>query len=216
MFSFRFGAAVVAAIVAVNIAIGETPWDSAYVRRRPGASSYVAEAGGALAAGNLIGGGSAFVLGIMLVSFADLPSDPQFGGLGALGAFLTGAAAGAALGYPFGCALGTATVGSWMDCDGNTGLAYAGAYLGLPVGIGLVWLGALAQTPGLAIPLYVAGGLAPPAGAVIGYNLFAPKERLPTYFGARLSPPALTFCTRSGLDRQTYYALDCRLVTVGF
>jgi len=203
VFSFRFGPAIIAALVLFNSAGAQ--------------ADIVLESGGALVTGGLVGAAWAIAGAIVVGTLFPFPSpsgdpyDPS-----PLVPVLVGGTAGAALGYPCGCALGTAMVGSWMDCEGNTGLAYAGAYLGLPIGIGLAWLGVLAQKPGLAIPLCVAGGLAPPAGAVIGYNLHITKGRPPKHLGARLRPPALTFCTRSSPDRQTYYALDCRLVTVGF
>jgi hypothetical protein len=214
---FRFVAAVIAALVAVDIAVGGNFWDSAYVRQRPGASSYVAEAGGALVGGGLVCAGAAVAGAIVVSALWSFPSpsgdpyDPS-----PLLPALVGGIAGAALGYPCGSACGTTTVGSWQDRDGNNGLAYAGAFLGLPVGIGLACLGALAQGSALEIPLYAAGVLAPPAGAVIGYNLRITKERPPTSFGARLAPPTLAFSSRLGPDQQRYSAFDCRLVTVRF
>jgi hypothetical protein len=213
---FRVVAAVIAGLVAVDIAVGGTSWDSAYAQRRPGASSYVAEAGCALVGGGLVGACTAIAGAIVGSALWSTPGSGDPYDFSGLAGALVGATAGAALGYPCGSALGAATVGSWQDRDGNNGLAYAGAFLGLPVGIGLVWLGALAQGSALEIPLYAAGVLAPPVGAVIGYNLHITKERPPTSFGVRLTPPTLAFCTQLGPDRQTYSAFDCRLVTVRF
>jgi hypothetical protein len=198
VFSSRFVAAAIAVFVLFNAA---------------GAHDEIGQQfSSALVGGVLVGAGAGVVLGI--VGFRlDVSGNPDSNMPGLAGS-LIGAAGGIALGYPAGCAMGTAMVGSWQERDGNTGLAYAGAYLGLPVGIGLILLGAPQKT-GLKIPLCVLGGLAPPAGAVIGYNL-TKKERQAMPFGARVSPPTLAFHIRPGPDRQRYSIFDCRLVTVGF
>jgi hypothetical protein len=166
----------------------------------PGNGSYLAEAGGALFEGALVGAGAGLALGIAGSYLAKTlsPNDEMPG----LGGFVIGTASGIALGYPCGCVLGTQTVSGWQDCEGNAGRAYAGAYLGMLIAIPVVLL----SPPGGAV---VAAVLSP-AGAVIGYNT---GERP---VSTRLAPPALAVCTRPGPGQQTHRAFDCRLLTVSF
>jgi len=200
---FRFGAAFAAALLLFNVA---GAWEHETL-----------ESVGAVLGGGVVGAGSA-VVGALVVGSVwhfDSPSGDLYDPSPLL-PLVIGAAAGAVLGYPCGCAIGTATVGNWNDWEGNPGLAYAGAYVGLPVGIGLAWLGAVVSEPSWSIPLCIAGALAPPAGAVIGYNLHARKQRPPSPLGARVSLPTVAFSALSGQGRERVVSFDCRLVTVRF
>jgi len=194
-------------VLLVVVAAAQDLWHDGSTR--PSAGDYAAEAGSALIWGVLVGTGAAAVLGYAAAAAASPYDDP------ALGAFLAGAS-GAVLGYPLGCGLGTALVGRAAHTEGNTGGAYIGAYLfGLPIGIGLALIGGISQysnswVSGLAPVFFVAGGLAPPVGAVIGFNAGGGS------LAARLAPSALAYRTRLGPERQRYSTFDCRLVTVRF
>jgi hypothetical protein len=165
--------------------------DSARRVHVPGGGDYVAEAGGALVGGALVGAGSGYALGLA-------------------GWYL----GGVAIGYPCGCALGTTTVSSWLNLDGNTGAAYGGAYAGMAAGMAMgVLVGLVSRRWDVGL---LAVGVLPPAGAVVGYNRGLPGTDSRRPSGARLAPPTLAYRTRLGPDRQRYSAFDCRLVTVRF
>jgi hypothetical protein len=175
----------------------------------PGAGDYAAEAGGALVGGILVGAGAGLAGGFAGLAIWGPGDDPWPVSMG----FWIGEAGGFVLGYPCGCALGTTTVGSWLKCKGNTGGAYAGAYLVLLAAIPLALAGRGAFGPLYAIPPVL---LFAPAGAVIGYNRGVQRTSSPSSLGARLAPPTIAYRTRLGPDRKTYSAFDCRLVTVRF
>jgi hypothetical protein len=186
--------------------------DSAWRAHVPG-GDYVAEAGGALLGGALVGAGATVVLGVAggaLLSSHDAAGEDWGARLGAV----LGGALGVVLGYPSGCGLGTTIVGKALRADGNSGAAYGGAYAGMAAGM---TVGVLA---GLVTARWEAGllaaGVLPPAGAVIGYNTGAPRNDAQSSLGARLAPPMLAYRTRLGPERQRYLSFDCRLVTVRF
>jgi len=122
------------------------------------------EAGGAIVAGSALGLGLAYV-GVLAAGGAgnlfEFPLLQNSAGIG-----------GMAVGYAAGSALGTWLVGSLASQDHKASWAFVGALVGLPVSLGLVYAademeqeskpGALLLIPALA---------APPAAAVIGYNL---------------------------------------------
>jgi len=175
----------------------------------PGAGDYAAEAGGALVGGVLVGAGAGLAGGFAGLAIWGPGDDPWPVSMG----FGFGAVGGFVLGYPCGCALGTTTVGSWLKCKGNTGGAYAGAYLVLLAAIPLALAGRGAFGPLYAIPPVL---LLAPAGAVIGYNTGVQRTSSRSSLGARLAPPSLAFCVRPGSGEQTYSAFDCRFVAVRF
>jgi hypothetical protein len=178
--------------------------DSARRAHVPGGGDCVAEAGGALLGGALVGTGATVVLG---VAGAALLSSPGAAGddWGAAFGALLGGAAGALVGYPLGCGLGATLVGTATHADGNTGAAYGGAYGGLALG---ALAGLVSRNWGVGL---VGAGVLTPAGAVIGYNTGVSSS-----LGARIAPPTLAYRSRLGPDQQRYTTFDCRLVTVRF
>jgi len=171
-----------------NVDAQNTAWPG-YVHR---AGDYVAEAGGALVGGVLGSAGAGLVLGLVGAALFYSPGSAYPLISPSAWGFAGGAAIGIVLGYPAGCAWGTTTVGSWLNCEGNIGGAYAGAYIGLllpPIGS--------------------------PIGAVIGYNLGA-EGGYASSIGTRVSPPAVALSVRSDRNRQRSLGFDCRLVTVRF
>ena len=165
------------------------------------AVDYLGESGGALLGGSLVGAGATVALG--LVGFALTYSPRSISDFNGWGGYL-GALAGAALGYPAGCGLGTTMAGGALHVEGNTGGAYGGAFLGM--GLGALGFFAPRAEVGLA-----AMGVLAPAGAVIGYTIGATREWQGPSFGSRVLPPAVGFSMRSGPDRQAFAVVDCRL-----
>ena len=164
------------------------------------AVDYLGESGGALLGGVAVGSGAALVLG--LVGYAVFPDE-----YGIAATF--GAMAGAAVGYPAGCGLGTTVAGGALGVSGNVEGAYGGALLGM--GLGALGFFAPQQWVGLVTMAVLA-----PAGAVAGYSIGVARDGQGSYFGRRVLPPAITYSRRSTPDRQAYAVVDCRLVTVRF
>jgi hypothetical protein len=130
--------------------------DSARRAHVPGGGDYVAEAGGALLGGALVGAGAAVVLGAVGAAAASSAYPSTSSESAVFGWAIISGAAGAAVGYPLGCGLGTILVGRATHADGNTGGAYAGAYIGMVVAVPV----ALSGVGAVIAPLL------PPAGAV--------------------------------------------------
>ncbi len=170
---------------------------------------YLAETGGAVLGGGLVGGGAGALLGLAGYALLNNPrGDWMWGAIGATYGFI----AGAALGYPAGCGLGTNVAGRALGVDGNTGLAYTGAIAGMGMGALALFI---PRSYNVQVALVAMGALTP-AGAVIGYNIGASRESSPSSFGARVSLPAVAFSVRSSRDRQSYTVVDCRLITTRF
>lgn len=171
---------------------------------RPRALDYLGESGGSLVSGALMGIGAGAA--VYLFDF--------IGGLNAdVGGILiqiTSPFIGAVLAYPAGCAWGATSIGHGPNVDGNTGLSYGGAFIGLGLGV----IAGLA-THRSAVGLIGIGALAP-AGAVIGYNIGATEAEAPSALGARFSSPAVAFRIRLGPDRQAQTVVNCRVVTMRF
>jgi hypothetical protein len=211
-------AVVVLAAVLVAGAAAQDLWHDESTR--PSAGDYAAEAGGALLGGALVGAGATVVLGVAGAALASAASPyDDWAGLGGL---VIGGATGVAVGYPLGCGLGATLVGRATHADGNTGGAYAGAYLGLLAVLpAYVLIAATVSVGRVAVPhpeaaVGCVAALLPPIGAVIGYNTGVRGKSSQSSLGARLAPPTLAYSTRLGPDRQRYSAFDCRLVTVRF
>ena len=170
------------------------------------AAEYLAETGGAVLGGGLVGVGAGALLGLAGYALFNNPrGDQMWGEIGAIYGFV----AGAALGYPTGCGLGTTVAGRALSADGNTGGAYGGAFLGMGLGALALFIPRSYNVP-VAL---VAMGTLSPAGAVIGYNIGASRE---SSFSARVSLPAVAFRLRSSRGRQSYTVVDGRLVTMRF
>jgi len=168
--------------------------------------------------GGLLVGAAAGIAALGIVSWMTGNEPDEFGPSDAESNAITG---GVLLGYPLGCAMGTATVGSWSRCEGNTGGAYAGAYAPLALGAvaALVAKGAWPNgeaARGILDGTAVATLVLSPVGAAIGYNVGAPRTDSRSPAGARLALPTIAYRTRLGPDRKTYSAFDCRLAAVRF
>ncbi len=130
----------------------------------PGLGLVSSEVGGAVAAGSALGLG----LGYVAVWAAGEPGDlfkgpilPPYARIG-----------GMAVGYTAGSALGTWLVGSMARQDHVASWASVGALAGLSVSLGLVFAAAeLEKSDKPGALLLIPALAAPPAGAVIGYNL---------------------------------------------
>jgi hypothetical protein len=175
----------------------------------PGFGLVTGEVGGAVGVGGALGLGLAYVgvwAGGGPGDLFEFPILPAFAGLGGL-----------AVGYTAGSALGTWLVGSMAQQDHVASWAFLGALAGLPVSLGLVYAGAELDKNGkpgalLLIPAFAA----PPAGAVIGYNL-SPSCGCTqaSRSGDRLLLPTVGLRRIAG-ETETVVALDMRLLNVRF
>ncbi len=176
----------------------------------PGLGLYAAEFGGSLLTGGLLFAGS--VIGGDALSSSTGDQDVEL----AEGLFIV--AAGAVIVYPLGSAAGASIVGGIKQQHGSFGYSYLGALLGVPVGVGIAagGLAVAGRNTGLQWASVVAGCLAPPIGALVGYN----RSRDP-YGGfgriePRLIPPSIGVSSWSDLEGQTVVAANVRLLTVRF
>ena len=172
----------------------------------PGFGMVAGEAGGAVVAGSVIGFGLAYVAALAVggPDFSVNPTPQAYVGAGGL-----------AVGYTAGSALGTWLVGSIAQQDHVGAWAFVGALAGLPVSLGLVAAAAALENnnkPGalLLIPAFAA----PPAGAVIGYNLSPPCGcTRTTQLENRLLLPTIGISTG---NNKAVVALDMKLLNVRF
>jgi hypothetical protein len=121
---------------------------------------------------------------------------------------------------PAAAAYGTARVGGALGEKGSTGCAILGAYAGLPLAAGAIALGVRVMNdphapdlPGIAVPLYVLGGMSIPVGAVVGYNLGSPSSPA---FGGRLEFPAVALVGTEYPDHSVEYGFKVRLAGLRF
>jgi hypothetical protein len=173
----------------------------------PGFGMVAGEAGSAVVAGGALGLG----LGYAAVLAA--------GGTGGLFAGpivpVSARVGGVAVGCAAGSALGTWLVGSIAQQDHVGAWAFVGALAGLPVSLGLVAAAAALENdnkPGalLLIPAFAA----PPAGAVIGYNLSPPCGcTRTTQLENRLLLPTVGIAAG---NNKAVVALDMKLLNVRF
>ena len=174
----------------------------------PGFGLVAGEVGGAVVAGSVLGLG----LGYAVVRATGGPHyDPSESSILPLIAGI----GGLALGHAAGSALGTWLVGSIAQQDHRASGAFLGALAGLPVSFVLVtvaWTGNVKSPALLLIPAFAA----PPAGAVIGYNL-SPSCGCTqaSRSGDRLLPPTVGLRHVAG-DTETVVALDMKLLNVRF
>ena len=175
----------------------------------PGFGLVAGEVGGAVVAGSVVGFGLGYVAVWAAGGTGDLFEGPILPGYARIG--------GIAVGYTAGSALGTWLVGSLAQQDHRASWAFLGALAGLPVSLGLVYAAAELERndkPGalLLIPAFAA----PPAGAVIGYNLSPPCDCAQTSrLEDRLLMPGIGLRRAAG-NNETVVALDMRLLTVRF
>jgi len=188
--------------------------------RKPRALVYTLEGLGAL--GGCVGClcvpvGAAYALGIDVFS-----GYSEFEGL----AFLCLLAV-SALPMPAAVGFGAARAGEQLGEDGSTGWAIGGAYAGAVVGAGLWGLGTYAGIRTYAanrtnsmvgIPFYVLAGLAIPAGAVVGYNLGAPRETGPfgSHYRGRVGLPAVALTSTELPDHSVEYGVKVQLAGLRF
>ena len=123
-----------------------------------------------------------------------------------------------ALAMPAAVGLGAAGVGRLLAEDGSPGGAVSGAYGGAVVGAGLAILGYYGsrRNDAAGIPFYVVGGLAIPAGAVIGYNTGIKREALGQGFEGRLQQPAVALTSVELPDHSVDYGVKVQLAGLKF
>jgi hypothetical protein len=177
----------------------------------PGFGLYAAETGGALLTGALLTAGT--VLGVDAALFGPTnDSDVEL----VLSMYL--GMAGMVAVYPLGSAAGASIVGGIKQQYGNFWYSYLGALLGLPVGYGIA-AGGLAiagRSHVLQGASVIAGCLAQPIGATVGYNLSRQSDAGYGRLEQRLIPPSIGVRSWSDLEGQTVVATDVRLLTVRF
>jgi hypothetical protein len=201
----------------LSAAAAQLPWQES---ERPRAQVYALEGLGAFGGyvGCAIGGGClSFPLLAAGATIFGPPSSEElaYTGMGVVVAVVS------ALSLPACAAYGAGKVGDALEEDGSRDQAVIGAYVGAAVGTGLGFLGYCvgSRSSGSAgIPFYVVGGLAIPAGAVVGYNLGIERESGPyrPTVGGRLDVPRLAMTSSERPDRSTEYGVDIRLVGVRF
>jgi hypothetical protein len=169
----------------------------------------VAEAGAAALAGSAFGLGLAYL--------ATLASDGQRGPLQPPSSSGYLEIGGMAFGCTAGAALGTLVLGSIARQDHRDYGAYLGAPAGLPVSPGLVVAAAALENDGKPGALLLIPALAaPPAGAVVGYDLTPPCGCFATSRrGGQMLIPSVGL-TSTAAGGVTSVGLDVRLVTARF
>jgi hypothetical protein len=175
----------------------------------PGFGLVAGEVGGAVVAGSALGLGLGYVAVWTAGGPGDLFEGPILPGYARIG--------GIAVGYTAGSALGTWLVGSLAQQDHRASWAFLGALVGLPVSLGLVYAAAeLEKTDKPGVLLLIPAFAAPPAGAVIGYNLSPPCGCAWTSrFEDRLLMPSIGLRRTAG-DNENVVALDMKLLNVRF
>jgi hypothetical protein len=150
---------------------------------RAGPGTLAAEAGAGLAGGLLLGVGALAAASAFVPDPADTASSAApYGALAAIGA-----------GGSVGAGLGTWLAGSALRQQGRLTGALLGAIAGLPATAGIFYLSTVTRSD----PLMVAAALAPPVGAVIGYNLSRPCGCILGSTGRLLPPGIQVDCCRA-------------------
>ena len=163
---------------------------------------YPGELLGAMLCGAVVGAGTAVGSGLVFAAVqrrAFSASEP-------------GVQIGAALGYPFGCGLGTVLIGKSLHEDGYTGAAYGGAYAGLALG---VLAGLVTKKWDVAVAPMV---LLPPAGAYIAYRLgrIEPGWARTGTIDERLLAPGLAFASDELSDHSVEHGVRLQLAGLKF
>jgi len=125
-----------------------------------------------------------------------------------------GVALVSAAALPAAAASGTIRVGARLGEAGSEPWAFGGAYAGAVVGTGLVYLGSRTKSEA-GVPFYVAGMLAIPAGAVVGYNLGTGRG-VGRNLAGRFEPPGLTFTSVVRDDHAVEYGVEVQLAGLRF
>lgn len=185
------------------------------VARGPSFGIIAAESGGALV-GGVVGGGLA--AGAVCLCYSP-SNDP--GPFAYFGRTMVGLA-GITIGYPIGCAAGICAIGKIAQQDGTFGYSLLGAALGTPIALGLAFAAIKLEERGDGgILLLIPAFLAPPAGAVIGYNLSRTSEmdggepRTPS-LDARFGLPSVCLKTELLEDGKRVSIVDFRLINVRY
>jgi MFS family permease len=224
------GLAAVVCLLAV--AIAQSPQAEPRKPKKSRVRVYVLEGLGALGGTTCCGlGGSACILvggtavgwaGIFTVLLGSDPSGLYGGASGAawVVAGLSAAVLPAVAGY------GAAEAGERLGEDGSRGWATGGAYAGIPLAVGAIVLGRRIaygrdgwRGSDWDYPFYVLGGLCIPAGAVVGYNLGAPRAapaRHRSGIGSRLEMPAATLTSVELPDHSMEYGVRVQLASIRF
>ena len=148
----------------------------------------------------------------MVAYYATTDVDPEDWGPAALGLLVL------APGLPAATASGVCIAGNIQGQDGRYWAAYLGGLAGLAAGVGLVGLGGVTVSPApyVAVPLYIAGAVAPAVGATIGYDLSRSRG-----WGAdsrldRLMPPSIAFGGDVSAKGKRSTRIDARLLGLRF
>jgi hypothetical protein len=169
---------------------------------RAGVGTVAAEAGGGLLGELALGVAALLAASALAPDAADTSaaanSARQYTTLAAMG-----------VGGSLGAGLGTWMTGSAFHQQGRFTGALLGALAGLPVAAGMFYLSTVAKSD----PLMVAAVLAPPAGAVIGYNLTRPCNCFLTATGRFLPPDLRVGCSRLD-DGRTAVRTDVHLIGI--
>ncbi|MCX5772188.1 MAG: hypothetical protein NTZ09_18200 [Candidatus Hydrogenedentes bacterium] len=214
--------AILVVCCVLSLAAADTPWQLQKAPPRPRAHVYALEGLGALGglAGCAVGGGCAGLLaGLVFVG-------PPFSGTGGYelvpnGGWDTWAyvmLGVGVIGIPASTGYATSRAGENLGESGSQTWAIVGAYAGVPVTAGLVAFGAELswRTPAAAVPLFVLGGLAIPAGAVVGYN-FGIKREVPAHgFEGRLQAPGVALTSVELPDHSVEYGVKLQLAGLRF
>ena len=128
---------------------------------------------------------------------------------------------------PAAAAYGTIRAGEALGEQGSRAWAFRGAYAGIPAAAVIAALGVAVgyaadpwrgEPSGWSYPFYILAGLAIPVGAVVGYNLGAPRE--PGLFGShnrgRLELPAVALTSTRLPDRSVEYGVKVQLAGLRF
>ena len=148
--------------------------------------------------------GEALVFGGLMAATKNTLFDTPNAGAGWIG---LGAMCAA---IPAVCAGGVGITGRLYGHNGRYWPAFWGAEIGMPVFLGLSYLAWEGPVPdAIRIPAFAVGLLAPPIGAVIGYNRSRPRDS----FGSRLAPGSVGVGMTRDWDGARHPSLDVRLLS---
>jgi len=121
---------------------------------------------------------------------------------------------------PAAVAQGAVLVGKKLGEDGSRSQAFVCAYAGEAVGAGLVVLGfgiiGATNKLGWGVPLFVAGALVMPAGAVYGYNAGIRRGTATQGFEGRLQAPAVALTSVELPDHSVEYGVKVQFAGLRF
>jgi hypothetical protein len=126
-------------------------------------------------------------------------------------------AAASAVALPVAAGFGAIGAGNRLGEFGSKGWAIGGAYAGAIAGAGLAivgfYLAERTEDYVTGLPFYIAGGLAVPAGAVVGYNSGVVRGAGPygPDYGGRFRLPALALTSAELRDHSIEYGVKVQL-----